>query len=190
MSSSSTSAPTQTSFISPNDVADKRVVALGISLGVVGFLVIVGIVFYVLRLRKRTAAVPDATTLTDRNHQKYLRHTDVDARDPAHRVVPFGSPGGETPRFVHTPGANMRVAQRGPDGAWEFFDPARPLTPSGFRDPDSMPPSPSSTVFTPRVKDNGMKPWQFTNRDFEDWGSVGVPPPAYGMEEGYISKAV
>jgi len=187
-SSSTSSTPTQTSYAGPSQTTDKRVVAVGVSLGIIGFLAIVGIIFWVLRLRRRSTGAQDATSLTDRNHQKYLRHTDVDEQHPARRVVPFGSPEGETPRFVHTPGENMRIATRRPDGAWDFIEPGGPLTPSGFRDTDSiMPPSPSSSVFTSR-KDSNMKPWQFTNREFEELGSAGAPPPAYDQEEGYLKQ--
>ncbi|TFK50813.1 hypothetical protein OE88DRAFT_1659901 [Heliocybe sulcata] len=185
MSSSSSTSPTQTPYTGLSDTYDKRVVAIGISLGVLGFLVIVGIIFWVLRLRRRARGVQDATSLTDRNHQKYLRHTDVDERHPANRVIPFGAPGGETPRFTHTPGANMRIATRRSDGAWDFIEPGGPLTPAISHDTDSMmPPSPSSTVVMGSRKDTTIKPWQFTNRDFEDLGSAGVPPPAYDHDLG------
>jgi len=111
----------------------------------------------------------------------------VHPEHPANHVVPFGSPGGETPRFVHTPGQNMRIAQRRADGGWDFIDPRGHIAPSIF-DPDSPLPSPSSTIF-PRGKDVGMKLGDMTNREFEELGGIGLPPPAYYPEEGYISKA-
>ncbi|KAJ7465118.1 hypothetical protein FB451DRAFT_1402838 [Mycena latifolia] len=39
-----------------------------------------------------------------------------------------------TPRFVHTPGTNMRIASRRSDGAWEFADPRAPFTPAIIAD--------------------------------------------------------
>ncbi|KAJ7505763.1 hypothetical protein B0H11DRAFT_2220408 [Mycena galericulata] len=39
-----------------------------------------------------------------------------------------------TPRFVHTPGTNMRIATRRADGAWEFADPRAPFTPAIIAD--------------------------------------------------------
>ncbi|KAJ6584494.1 hypothetical protein B0H19DRAFT_387663 [Mycena capillaripes] len=39
-----------------------------------------------------------------------------------------------TPRFVHTPGTNMRIATRRADGAWEFEDPRGPFTPAIIAD--------------------------------------------------------
>ncbi|KAJ7166413.1 hypothetical protein C8R43DRAFT_194543 [Mycena crocata] len=39
-----------------------------------------------------------------------------------------------TPRFVHTPGTNMRIATRRSDGAWEFADPRAPFMPAIIAD--------------------------------------------------------
>ncbi|KAJ7675920.1 hypothetical protein DFH06DRAFT_1318060 [Mycena polygramma] len=39
-----------------------------------------------------------------------------------------------TPRFVHTPGTNMRIATRRSDGAWEFADPRAPFAPAIIAD--------------------------------------------------------
>ncbi|KAJ7644495.1 hypothetical protein FB45DRAFT_861831 [Roridomyces roridus] len=76
--------------------------------------------------------------------------------------------GNGTPRFVHTPGTNMRIANRRADGAWEFSDPRAPFTPSLIEDastqldPRDVPPlraySPYSHYDTPRSSTSELIP--------------------------------
>lgn len=74
-----------------------------------------------------------------------------------HRITPFGThaPDSETPRFIHSPGQNMRIATRRTDGAWDFADPRAPFAPTGITDLDNVAfPSPTSEgrkfLFPPR----------------------------------------
>ncbi|KAG6844936.1 hypothetical protein H0H87_002269 [Tephrocybe sp. NHM501043] len=67
----------------------------------------------------------------------------LDSNHPAVHITPFGLPDGETPRFKHTPGSDMRIATRRLDGGWQFSDPQPPFTPSGAS--NRVVPSPSSS---------------------------------------------
>ncbi|KAK0479395.1 hypothetical protein EDD18DRAFT_1086450, partial [Armillaria luteobubalina] len=106
----------------------------------------------------------------------------VDRSHIASRITPFGAPGGETPQFVHTPGSNMRIANRREDGVWTFSDPRAPFTPQGVGDP--TPASPWSS----RDK-KGFRKGAFDAYEFEPDPSV-LPPPAYayGNENRYLRQ--
>ncbi|KAJ7082998.1 hypothetical protein C8R44DRAFT_822716 [Mycena epipterygia] len=51
-----------------------------------------------------------------------------------------------TPRFIHTPGTNMRIATRRADGAWDFADPRAPFTPAIIPPDATLPTSRNSSA--------------------------------------------
>ncbi|KAG6864567.1 hypothetical protein C0991_008610 [Blastosporella zonata] len=67
----------------------------------------------------------------------------------------------------HTPGSEMRVATRRPDGAWEFSDYPIPLSPSGASNTDVAPsPSSSKGILPPDMRIATRRPdgaWQFSD---------------------------
>jgi hypothetical protein len=167
-------------------------------LSIVGFLIISGVVYITYRQsRKRRRAGSIATgpyhgIVVDKDH-------------PAAIVTPFGSSAGEGPRFLHTPGSDMRIAVRRPDGAWQFSSPRSPFTPTGISEPSPLPsPAISSTYLplgSPRpslsVKSNkeleveAQRQKAKEERDkigygfgYDDpafEGNLNPPPPAYGV---------
>jgi len=148
--SSSSASPSATSLdadVAPS--ADPRLSAVIIVLGIVAAFLITFIVYITLRVKKREVS---GDTL-DPSHGTVM-HQD----HPAAHITPFGAAGpqsgGRVPRFGHTPGQDMRIAIRRPDGAWHFADSRTPFRPSGVSEIDVLP-SPISTV-----------------------GSRGFPPPA------------
>ncbi|KAG6829021.1 hypothetical protein H0H92_005929 [Tricholoma furcatifolium] len=114
---------------------------------------------------------------------------------PAAQITPFGSFGGETPRFRHTPGSDMRIAIRRPDGAWLFSNPHDPFSPYGVSEIDILPSPLSSTAsLSSPVKSKGggdSKSLRNLRSDYDHrYDSVldlPLPPPAYGYDySGYI----
>ncbi|KAG5644310.1 hypothetical protein DXG03_008728 [Asterophora parasitica] len=114
--------------------------------------------------------------------------TRLDRSHPAARITPFGHPGGETPRFNHTPGSDMRIATRRADGAWDFADPRGPFTPTGVGELDVCPsPSSSTGMLPPRIRTN-LKDQEFKVSRYDV--EINPPPPAYGQHYGgYLPHA-
>jgi hypothetical protein len=122
---------------------------------------------------------------------------------PASRITPFGSAGEESPKFgefclimtlptiserdvVHTPGSNMRIANRRPDGVWEFADPNGPFTPAGISDLDL---SPSSSFFSRKgilVEDLGKM--DHDGESLPEMPRHFPPPPAYTNEPNSVRR--
>ncbi|KAJ8518641.1 hypothetical protein ONZ45_g4323 [Pleurotus djamor] len=107
-----------------------------------------------IRLRRREQ-VANASSGTDGHRAKPSHGTALTQNHFAARITPFGSIGGEAPRFVHAPGANMRVATRRSDGGWHFSDPRAPLSPmspypftTDGHDSALPSPAPSALTFT------------------------------------------
>ncbi|KAL6304962.1 hypothetical protein BKA93DRAFT_825299 [Sparassis latifolia] len=169
--SASAEAPTATK-------SNNTPIAIGVSIGVVTFLTLLGIGYWTLRRRRFHAPV-----------HGFHRHTSsvVDPSDLACRVTPFGSPGGEQPRFAHNPGENMRVAHRRSDGGWEFSDVEQdPLTPADFTPPPRLSGSTRSSL-SPSAKDK-LKPGELTTRGFAELDADNNPPPAYHAECSSLSE--
>ncbi|KAF8058600.1 hypothetical protein FPV67DRAFT_509767 [Lyophyllum atratum] len=186
--SSGSPLPSQTSSGQVVPQTDTRVNVVGIVLGVVGVLLVAGVIYATLRMKRRRSS--NDGDGTESFASPALGRT-LDQSHPAARITPFGSPGGETPRFKHTPGADMRIAMRRPDGAWQFGDTRRPFTPSGVSEIDVLPsPSSSTGLLPPRVrKEHEAK----ASRDLRyghdhDYDiDINPPPPAYGYDySGYL----
>ncbi|KAK0212086.1 hypothetical protein DFS33DRAFT_1278959 [Desarmillaria ectypa] len=168
--SSSSSSSTATVSASPSST-DKRPLITGVTLASIALIVIAIILFFMFRRPKSSSSGSDDYIFSRRD-------TVVDRSHIASRITPFGAPGGETPQFVHTPGSNMRIANRRSDGAWTFSDPRTPFTPRGVGELDLSPAS--------RDK-KGFRKGAFDAYEFEPDPSV-LPPPAYayGNEDRYL----
>ncbi|KAF8805200.1 hypothetical protein BYT27DRAFT_7192928 [Phlegmacium glaucopus] len=149
---------------------------------------LVGIIIYItVRLKRRRpdeASGPYKGTLVHHDH-------------PAAQISPFGGGGphsGRTiPQFEHTPGTDMRIAFRRPDGAWHFADSRTPFTPSGVKDIDVHPPaSPSTSFFSfnSKIPSNKEREVKAARDLYKGYGSefdfetnpFAPPPPAYHRE--------
>lgn len=214
-STSTSILPTASSPVasSPSSI-NGRIVGLGVALGIVGLLVIAGVIYATLRMRRKRNVDPN-----DFIHSPIRRSNVIDHNHPASYITPFGSPGGETPRFgyseslirylasvdilddvfiAHVPGSNMRVAHRRSDGAWEFDDARAPFTPLGVSDLDVVPSSPSSSSFrshTVLTKSQEARAAAHARRQRDkdlfdaDLGSDVFPPPAYARDGRYIDHS-
>ncbi|KAK7052875.1 hypothetical protein VNI00_004195 [Paramarasmius palmivorus] len=131
--SSSDSSPSavSTPYVDPA-TGDRRMLIAGLVLGFLGLIAVGIIIFWTLRLK-----APQFYTLEDPEHSSsspsddggVKRHISVkaglkrkatgkllDRNHIAAKITPFGS-------NVHTPGENMRIASRLPNGAWQFSEP-------------------------------------------------------------------
>jgi hypothetical protein len=93
---SSTHSPSTTSLVaSPGSSTqphpDQRILVLGVTLGIIAFLLIGAIIFATVRM-KHPKSGGDGSL-------RPARRTIIEPRHPASRVTPFGSPDSETPRF-------------------------------------------------------------------------------------------
>ncbi|KAJ7630289.1 hypothetical protein FB45DRAFT_915087 [Roridomyces roridus] len=123
--------------------------------------------------------------LRRRNKQRSRKGAQVRAGETVSRTHPAAlmitpAEGNGTPRFVHTPGTNMRIANRRADGGWEFSDPRAPFTPSIVEARDRSPPraySPYSHYDTPRSSTSDLLP-PTTAASGSPWGALKTPRTA------------
>ncbi len=205
-SSSATSSPSH----------DSQGAITGAVLGIVGLVLLAGIVFITLRVRRRRAG--DGETVIGPFHGTAL----LDKDHPAAKIVPFGTPGTEAHLFRtfvfsflqdarlsrvagHTPGRDMRIAIRRPDGAWDFTDSSQPFTPTGVSDICPSPMSSTATLISSSQRHKGSTNTKTTVREYKEQESrasqmirlgydardnelemedlpLAHPPPAYGQE--------
>ncbi|GLB38004.1 hypothetical protein LshimejAT787_0410550 [Lyophyllum shimeji] len=184
-SSSNTSAlPTSSS--QPATQNDSRMTAVGVVLGVIGAFLVVGVVYATWRMKRRRSSNGASTE----SLVGPPKGTSLEQSHPAARITPFGSPGGETPRFKHTPGSDMRIAMRGADGAWHFADPRTRFSPSGVSEIDVLPSplSSRSTMTLPspvRTKEQEAKSPANLRHGYDRSEydvDLNPPPPAYGYD--------
>ncbi|KAJ7205648.1 hypothetical protein C8J57DRAFT_369331 [Mycena rebaudengoi] len=162
MAPTPTFPPTSSSPSSPAKNTPKSTVPIIIAVvAAVVIVICLGMLAFHLRRQKKNKIrdVParrgkevQAGEIVSRTHPAALMITPADGKG--------------TPRFIHTPGTNMRIASRRSDGAWEFADPRAPFTPAIIADPsdlarptsrnsaavdssDSMDPPPSRAPNTP-----------------------------------------
>lgn len=185
-SATASSSPSTSASASPSSSSSSNntAIALGVSLSIVALLAIALFIFWFLRRRRPHVSSQPHTTVR--------RNTVVDLSNPAFRVTPFGSPDGDTPRFVHEPGANMRGAHRRDDGGWEFSE----MTPDNWSTFDLPTPlagrhslsgrSSLSCVSALGSKEKlKLQPGELTTRGFiEHDGDYDNPPPAYERAVG------
>jgi len=176
------SSTTQSSEWRQNDRRLLIVVfALGIAL--IGF-----IIYMTVRLKRRRpdeASGPYKGTLVHHEH-------------PAAQITPFGGggpySGRNTPQFKYTPGEDMRIAFRRPDGAWHFADSRTPFTPTGVNDIDVLPSPLSSSAslfsFNTKMSSNKEQDVKATQDLYKGYDPesdfeitpIAPPPPAYHRE--------
>ncbi|KZT04834.1 uncharacterized protein LAESUDRAFT_727693 [Laetiporus sulphureus 93-53] len=160
-------------------------IAIGVSIGFIAVLTIVSGI--VLHRRRRNPHV-----IASEPRKEVRRSTILELSHPACRVTPFGSPEEDTPRFMHTPGANMRVAHRRSDGGWEFTE-IQPDSASMLDfSPSRVSLSAHSTFSFPSKDKLKLKPGELTTQGYvERELDVDVeenPPPAYSQtEESFLS---
>lgn len=180
-----------TSSSQPVTQNDSTTTTVGIVLGVVGALLVAGVIYATWRMKRRRSS--ENADAMESSLVSAPQGRSLDRSHPAARITPFGSPEGETPRFKHTPGADMRIATRRPDGAWHFADPRTPFTPLGVSEIDVLP-SPSSSIGTlpPRVRTKEQE--AKSSRDLHGYDrdhdvDINRPPPAYGYDySGYLKS--
>ncbi|KAJ2922804.1 hypothetical protein H1R20_g14306, partial [Candolleomyces eurysporus] len=174
---SSSSAPAD--LITPKH--DRRILSVIVVLSIAGAFVVAGIIWYTIRLKRRSRRPMSAgpfqgTAILDRRH-------------PAAQITPFGG-SLNAPSFNHTPGQDMRIAVRRPDGAWHFSDPSTPFTPVGVSDLEAAPVSAASSQFfpfspryvPPSKKEKEVEEARRAYKEddpFNDYDSIAPPPPAY-----------
>jgi len=159
-----------------------NVVALAVTLSLVGVLLAAGVAFFILRTRRaRSEQITDEKDV-NLSPRKSIK---LDHRHPASHITPFGN---------HIPGTNMRIARRRLDGAWDFEDPEAPFEPDGVTDPCPSPLSASSKRSTIKRKTAEAKTELDRRRDTDGSSLRGLelPPPAYHPEhhsdEGYTNR--
>ncbi|KAF8622945.1 hypothetical protein AX15_006621 [Amanita polypyramis BW_CC] len=169
---------------------DTHIAIIATVVVVVGLLAIGAATFFFLRWRsRRTGYDPE---------QRPRTSTAVDRSHVAARITPYGSTSNLVPRFNHTPGADMRIATRRPDGAWEFSFPGSSFTPSGVREIEpasstSSVPSTPSSLEPPKspaqlMKERESKAARLIRKGYDDreFDEESPPPPAYAHESAYL----
>ncbi|KAJ7081588.1 hypothetical protein B0H15DRAFT_803586 [Mycena belliarum] len=121
--------------------APSRALPIAIAL-VASVLLLVAIMLLSFYLRRRTKQ--KASAAPARKGREVQPGETVSRPHPAALMI-TPAEGKGTPRFVHTPGTNMRIASRRPDGAWEFADPRAPFAPAIIAD-DARPLSRNSSA--------------------------------------------
>ncbi|KAI0915366.1 hypothetical protein AcV5_003857 [Taiwanofungus camphoratus] len=174
--SSSLASTSATPSNTPTSGSNTTGIAVGVSLGLVALLAIGALSFWIRRRRRLRVIVA-------RPEYPFSRNTVVDPSHPACHVTPFGAPGGDTPRFIHQPGANMRVAHRRDDGGWEFSDMTSDTASSFDLAPPRLSLSSRSTFSLGSSKDK-LKPGELTTRGYVERDVDDTPPPAYTHVDG------
>jgi len=153
---------------------DRRVLVI-LVLVVFGSIALIGFVIYITNcLKKRRpneAFGPYEGTL-------------VHPADLAAQITPFGGSGPHRgrnmPRFMRTPGEDMRVAFRRPDGSWHIADSRAPFKPAGVNDIDVLPSHSAST--SECSFSLASKEWEVKKVGCEvgyGFSTISLPPPAY-----------
>lgn len=170
-------------------------VALGVTLGVVGSLLVVGISYFIIRMRRAKSKQGGQSAEEKHLYSVGRKSTLLDTRHPATHITPFSS---EYTAFMlgirernripvdHTPGANMRVARRRQDGAWDFEEPQTPITPGSVSD---VCPSPISPTASPGLTGDSKFEEAQAERELRrdtsgsNISAMGPPPPAYHPDD-------
>ncbi|KAI0764299.1 hypothetical protein BD413DRAFT_576745 [Trametes elegans] len=177
MSTGATSPPTMSA--TPAQSKSATTFALGISLAVVATLILIGLVAYFVRRRHKLKRAKEQATEIIAHRRTYM--VSVDPNHLAARVTPFGLdvPEVESPKFVHQPGQNMRVAYRRSDGGWEFHHTYAPGSSLDLtRD--------FATFSRANTKEQKLRPGELTTRGYVEPDVEGNPPPAYYGHDGSV----
>jgi hypothetical protein len=162
--------PSSSSYPVP---ASGHKVALGVTLAVVGVLLIAATTYFTVRMRR---AKPDQDMELSEDEKRVqlpvrTKSTIIDPRPPSSLFD------------IHEPGTNMRIARRRQDGAWEFEDPEGSFTLEGVDDPSPSPLSPTASVLS-QSKVSRYLEAKSERDDKRDTSPSAVsylepPPPAY-----------
>ncbi|KAI0753566.1 hypothetical protein C8Q80DRAFT_520414 [Daedaleopsis nitida] len=178
MSTTATSTPDSSASVTPESSRSATTLALGISLAVVALIVFGGLGLYFVR--RRFKGKKEQQRLDELSSHRRTYMVAVDPTHLAARVTPFGvgvnAPEAERPKFVHTPGENMRVAYRRSDGGWSFHHP------EGSQSVDLERQGTTTTMYTRpngSSKDKILRPGELTTRGYVEPDPEGNPPPAY-----------
>lgn len=195
--SSTSASPSPSATSSPSH--DSQGAITGGVLAVVALVLLAGIVYITLRVRRRSGG--DGEKASGPFHGTAV----LDKDHPAAKIVPFGTPGTEAHLFRHTPGRDMRIAIRRPDGAWDFTDSSQPFTPTGVSDICPSPMSSTATLISSSKRHKGSTTTRSTVQEYKEQESrasqmirlgydardgglemedlpLAHPPPAYGQE--------
>ncbi|KAF7299466.1 hypothetical protein MIND_00896600 [Mycena indigotica] len=133
--SPSPSSPSPSSTTAPSSSTTLIQIVIAAICGVCLLALIMFIIFRRRQNKKQKGPEVQAGEIVARTHPAALMITSADGKG--------------NPRFVHTPGTNMRTAMRKADGSWEFSDSRSPFTPTIIAEPErpsssySRSPSPS-----------------------------------------------
>ncbi|KIY61421.1 hypothetical protein CYLTODRAFT_447710 [Cylindrobasidium torrendii FP15055 ss-10] len=167
-------------------MGDHRLLMAGLIMAVLG-IVLVGVIMYCTRrFQKKKAAEAEAAGEADKSIET------LESGHPARRITPFWAstqvnPAGDGPRFVHVPGADMRIALRRDDGSWQFESPRAGFNPEGVAEAVPSPTTSSHTRTASRTSAHmlGSTKGGFSRKkgfeseyEFEPAPDV-LPPPAY-----------
>lgn len=144
----SSSSASSSASTSPASSHDPRFIAVGVVLGIFGLILLVVILVFTLRVRKRQIKAGEKSA------GPYHGAMVLDKSHPATKIRPFGTPVTEGHSFRHIPGQDMRIAIRRPDGAWDFADPSEPFTPYGVSDVCPSPTSATSLITSGSTRRN------------------------------------
>ncbi|TBU22497.1 hypothetical protein BD311DRAFT_811457 [Dichomitus squalens] len=185
---STTATPSPSANVSSSQSHSATALALGISLAVVAAIVFGGLAVYFVRRHMRRKKAQERVEEISSHRRTYM--VSVDPSHLAARVTPFGvgvnAPDVEVPKFVHTPGQNMRVAYRRSDGGWSFHQ----TTPQPSVDLQRE--ATTSTMFRlcpsqGGTKEKKLRPGELTTRGYVEPDVEGNPPPAYYHDESVFS---
>jgi len=154
---------------------DNHILVVMVVLGVFGGIALISFVIYITnRLKKR------------QSHEGFGAYegTSVRPESLAAQITPFGGSGPHRgrnmPRFMRTPGEDMRIAFRRPDGSWHIGDSLVPFNPAGVNDIDVLPsPSISKSECSFSLS---PKEWESKKVGCEagyGFSTLTLPPPAY-----------
>nr|GAT57808.1 predicted protein [Mycena chlorophos] len=135
-----TRGATTTAAAAPTTSSNTTLIQIVIA-AVCGVLLLALVMFILWKYRRRQNAKAKARDAGRNRAQEdaYGGRETPQAGEVVSRTHPAGlmimkADGSGTPRFVHTPGTNMRTAIRRADGAWEFSDPRAPFRPEIIAD--------------------------------------------------------
>ncbi|KAK7023046.1 hypothetical protein R3P38DRAFT_2957225 [Favolaschia claudopus] len=121
--------PSSTS--TPSSSSASHSSTLPIVITIVAIVLLLAAMLVAFHFRRRSNKKQSSTAAGVRKGREVQAGETVSRTHPSALMI---SDGKGSPRFVHTPGTNMRIATRRPDGAWEFADPRAPFTPALIAD--------------------------------------------------------
>ncbi|KAJ7062337.1 hypothetical protein C8F01DRAFT_128113 [Mycena amicta] len=185
-SSTTSSSSSSTTTNPPSSTSSTTLIQIVIVV-VCGVLLLCLIMFIIFRRRqnKKQIRKAQAPMRKEPEVQVQVQAGEIVSRTHPAALMITAADGKGTPRFVHTPGTNMRTATRRADGAWEFSDPRAPFAPSIIADASERPSSSYSR--SPSPGNNGSSSQQLlTAPSASPWGP---PTPASEAWRGIYSPA-